>query len=74
MGEWMSILETPSEFIARRALRQNVRGEQTGLGLGRCDAIVLYHDGDIANLDEIEGIDFSVVNQDLIEYIANTFG
>lgn len=29
--------------------------------------------GDVANLADIEGVDFKVVNADLIEYIRGTF-
>ena len=77
MGEWMSVLETPSPLIAKMAIRKaSIR--QSGWRRGRwtpyCSELVHCMTGDVANLAEIEGIDFDVVNQDLIDYYAHCEG
>ena len=70
MGEWMSFFETPSELMANRARRQLrikyaawVRRPR----LKNCSECVRWMDGDVANLADIDGIDFDIINQDLIE-------
>ena len=59
--------------MAQRFARQKRIGEYYRTGNGIRSQRVDCMDGDVANLSDIEGIDFTVVNQDLIEYIANTF-
>ena len=77
MGEWMSIVETPSEFMRKRILRMlNIRRTRTGRhtspkGMVNCSEIVWDMEGDVANLHEIEGIDFNVMNPDLLVVYAN---
>ena len=71
----MSLLENPTPVVHNRQLRKVlIRGYESQRGRNQCSERVLCMDGDVANLDEIEGIDFTIPNQDLIEYIANTFG
>ena len=76
MGEWMSVLETRSPIVAKMIIRKNrilqynmTRPSKIEL----CSEIVQCMDGDIANLDDIEDIDFDVPNMDLIRYIHGTF-
>ena len=72
----MSVLDTPSPMIAKMAIRKHrLRGYHNGQRVCSkvCSEIVQCMDGDVANLNDIEGIDFTVVNQDLVEYVANTF-
>ena len=77
MGEWMSILETPSQFMRERTFRMfNVRRTGTGRGISRkgmanCSEIVWDMEGDVANMQEIEGIDFNVMNPDLLVVYSN---
>ena len=71
MGEWMSTLNTPSPLIGKMVMRQ-VRIRQGNL-VRYASQRVLCMNGDVANMHEIEGADFEVANQDLIEYIADTF-
>lgn len=62
------MLETDSAFIARRFRRQRMlrRSNQSGTRNREvCSEIVWYHAGDVANLDEIEGVDFWHTNPDL---------
>lgn len=74
MGEWMSVLETPSPITAKMALRKaRIRSYWSKRGTACCSERAECMDGDIARLDDIEGVDFQIVNQDLIEYIQNTF-
>lgn len=70
----MSVLDTPSPLIAKMAIRKvRLRAHQRYAVQGFCSEIVQCMDKYVANLNEIEGVDFTVVNEDLIEYIANTF-
>ena len=72
MGEWMSVLEMESPLIRKMIVRKaRMRGNQCGQG--QCSEIVQCMKGDVANLADIEGVDFKVVNADLIEYIRGTF-
>ena len=75
MGEWMSVFESGSPVV-KDIMKRKARIRSCGWnqrGMSRCSERVQCMDGDVANLDEIEGIDFCVINQDLIEYIRNTF-
>lgn len=66
----MSVIRNQSPMIKER----NVRADRIHKGrVGHCSQCALCMHGDVANLDEIEGIDFAVINQDLLEYIAATF-
>ena len=76
MGEWMSVLETRSPIVAKMIIRKKrilqysmTRPSKIEL----CSEIVQCMDGDIANLDDIEDIDFAVPNMDLIRYMHGTF-
>ena len=60
----MSVLETASPITCRhfRPLWKRRRG------MARYTEVVCCMWGDTANLAEIDGIDFDVVNKDLIDY------
>ena len=70
MGEWMSILEITSPFMRKMPTRRTHTCRPYGgrRGIACCSEMVLCAKGDAANLAEIEGIDFDVVNKDLIDY------
>ena len=72
----MSVLETPSPIIGKMVIRKARIKANTAWNRGRMEfssETVQCMDGDVANLDDIEGIDFSIPNTDLIEYITSTF-
>lgn len=69
MVEWMSILETPSQAMAKRAIRMARinRSIRVRIRPEVMSEVVWGGDGDVANLDEIEGIDFGIITKDLVE-------
>ena len=71
----MSVMDTLSPFMGRRFIRQARIRNHTGAKTGNAIRSVRVDcmDGDVANLDEIEGFDFSIVNQDLLEYLRNNW-
>ena len=72
MGEWMSFYETPSALMANRIRRlHQIKGARTRSGGRRmrynCSEVVHSMDGDVASLADIDGIDFDIINQDLVD-------
>ena len=68
------MLDTPSQLIAKMVMRKvRLRTHSYHSGQAFCSEIVQCMEGDVANLWEIEGIDFSVNNQDLVEYVKHNW-
>ena len=70
------MLDTPTPLIAQMSIRKariHKSGTYNKRGTACASEVVQCADGDVANLYEIDGIDFQIINQDLIEYIAHTF-
>lgn len=77
MGEWMLFPRAEEILYERVARGRGIQccGRKGGVSGFRQDLIdlqVLMHRGDVANLADIEGTDFDVINPDILVYIANT--
>lgn len=75
MGEWLSLLDSPSPVGTRIAHRMNRLRGYNELNMKqkmKVCSVIVHCDDDVADLMSIEGMDFTVVNQDLIEYMTNT--
>ena len=74
MGQWM-LLPGVDEYIAGRLVRGKILKRCAGFG-GGCrskshvnllDEVVNGHMNEFGNLADIEGIDFDIINKDLVD-------
>ena len=74
MGQWLLLPQAEEMIAARISVGMQIRGYGSrprmnrGDPNGPIDLLVFFHSKDIANMSEIEGIDFDVVNKDLCDY------
>lgn len=65
MGEWMSLPNAEYIIAARCSLKKyhKARGYHSD-----CSMYNWYNQGDVANIADLEGTDFDVINSDLVAY------
>ena len=66
MGQWMLFPEVEN-IIEERLTRGNLLQSHNNVYKALCSEIVKFHPGDVANLADIEGIDFDIINKDLVD-------
>ena len=72
MGGWL-LLPQAEEILAARAadwdcIQKGYRRGNSRVTLANLSQIVMYNTWDIANLAEVEGTDFDIINKDLLDY------
>ena len=73
MGQWLTLPQAEAMIVRRIQIGDMYQGYGSmRIGSRRwhqwCEMNVKCHHGDVANMADIEGADFDVINEDILDY------